>query len=90
MASSSRSGEPAELRLWLLGGFRAALAGRPVPATTWRTRKSRPLVALLALVPGHRLHRDELLDHLWPDLDRALAAAKGRKALHFAGGAAPC
>jgi len=52
----------------LLGGFGADVDGVPVPARAWRLRKARELVKLLALAPGHRLHREQLADELWRDL----------------------
>jgi predicted ATPase/DNA-binding SARP family transcriptional activator len=41
-------------------------------------------VKLLALQPDHRLHRDQLLETLWPDLDPVSAANSLYKALHYA------
>ena len=42
------------------------------------------LLKLLALAPGHRLHREQAMDVLWPKLAPAAAAANLRKAVHFA------
>ena len=71
------------LRLQLLGGFRAWVGDRPVPEAAWDGR-SAALVALLALSPGHRLHRDQALDLLWPHLDRDAAANNLHGVLHRA------
>lgn len=38
---------------------------------------------MLALAPGMRLHRDVLLDVLWPDLDPDAAANQLHKTVHF-------
>jgi predicted ATPase/DNA-binding SARP family transcriptional activator len=57
-----------DLRIRLLGGFAASAGPRTVPLGAWRLRKARSLVKLLALAPGHALHRDQLADILWPDL----------------------
>ena len=51
----------------LLGGFAAEAGGSPVPDSAWRLRKARELVKLLALADGHRLHREQAMDVLWPD-----------------------
>ncbi len=75
---------PDELRLWLLGGFAAQVGGWRVPETAWRLAKSRSLVKLLALAPGHRLHRDLVLDLLWPDLPPRAAANNLRQTLYWA------
>jgi hypothetical protein len=59
----------------LLGGFGAAVDGEPVPERAWRLKKARELVKLLALAPGHRLHREQAMDVLWRDRDPAEARA---------------
>ena len=74
----------AGLRLWLLGGFRAEVGGQAVPELRWHRRKACSLVKLLALARGHRLHREQLMDTLWPDLPPGPAGANLRKAVYFA------
>lgn len=74
----------ATLRLELLGGFRAAVGKQVVPDDAWRRRKAAGLVKLLALSPGHRLHREQVMDTLWPELSPDAAAANLRKAVHYA------
>ncbi len=49
----------------LLGGFAAEVDGVGVPPAAWRLKKARELVKLLALAPGHRLHREQAMDVLW-------------------------
>src|SRR5436305_61803 len=68
----------------MLGGFRVTVHGQEVPSAEWRRRKPAGVVKLLALAPGHRLHREQLMDALWPDLDPEAAAANLRKAVHYA------
>ena len=51
----------AEVHVALLGGFSVTVNGQPVP-DRWRLRKAKTLVKLLALAPGHRLHRDIVSD----------------------------
>jgi DNA-binding SARP family transcriptional activator len=72
------------LRLGLFGGFRAALDAAPVPDSAWERPAARRLVKLLAVEPPHRLHRDQVLDQLWPDLAPDAAVNTLRKALHQA------
>jgi predicted ATPase/DNA-binding SARP family transcriptional activator/DNA-binding CsgD family transcriptional regulator len=50
----------------------------------WRLRKAANLVKLLALSPGHRLHREQLMDVLWPDLGRRAASNNLRGVIHAA------
>ncbi len=68
----------------LLGGFAAEVDGVAVPASAWRLKKARELVKLLALAPGHRLHREQAMDVLWRDLAPAAAANNLHQAVHVA------
>jgi DNA-binding SARP family transcriptional activator len=72
------------LRIELLGGFRVRVGTQEVPAAVWRRSKAAALVKLLALAPGHRLLREQVMDVLWPELAPGAAAANLRKALHYA------
>ena len=73
-----------ELRIELLGGFRVSVGGRALPDVTWRRRRAAAVVKLLALAPAHRLHREQIMDALWPELGPAASGANLRKALHHA------
>jgi len=68
----------------VLGGFRVEVEGRAVPDSAWRHRRGADLVKILAIAPDHRLHREQIMDALWPDLAPEAAAANLRKATHFA------
>ena len=72
------------MRIDLLGGFRVITDVGTVAARGWRHRRAAELVKLLALAPGHHLHREQVMDLLWPDLGADAAAANLRKAVHFA------
>ncbi|MCX5400710.1 AAA family ATPase [Streptomyces sp. NBC_00102] len=72
------------LRLHLLGGFRATRDSGPALADRWPRPGARALVKLLAVVPGHRLHREEAIAVCWPDADPKAAAGSLRVALHAA------
>jgi DNA-binding SARP family transcriptional activator len=73
-----------DIRIGLFGGFRVEVGGRSIPEEAWRQRKPAALVKLLALAPRHRLHREQVMDALWPELAPAPAGANLRKALHYA------
>ena len=73
-----------DVRITLLGGFEVAVAGTPVPSAQWRRRHAAALVKILALVPGRRLHREQLIDTLWPELTVDEAAPRLHKAAHYA------
>jgi DNA-binding SARP family transcriptional activator len=68
----------------LLGGFSVRIGDREVPDSVWRLRKARSLVKLLALAPGHAVHREVLWDVLWPDRDPAAARNNLNQALYVA------
>ncbi|MGO9488691.1 MAG: ATP-binding protein [Solirubrobacteraceae bacterium] len=68
----------------LLGGFSATRDGQPLEPSVWRLRKGRELVKILALAPGHRLHREQLLEALWPDLDPVAGANNLHQVVHVA------
>jgi predicted ATPase len=74
----------AEVTIALLGGFAAVTGGEPVPETVWRLRKGRELVKLLALARGHRLHREQAMDVLWPDREPRAAANNLNQVVHVA------
>jgi DNA-binding SARP family transcriptional activator len=74
---------PVEIDVTLLGGFAVRVAGTPVADAAWRRRQAAALVKLLALAPGRRLHREQVIDALWPDEDPAVAAPRLYKAAHF-------
>lgn len=72
------------LAIHLLGAFRVAIGDREVPPARWRLRKASHLVKLLALAPGHTLHREQICDMLWPDVPPEEAYNNLRYALHVA------
>jgi DNA-binding SARP family transcriptional activator/pimeloyl-ACP methyl ester carboxylesterase len=68
----------------VLGGFEVSVDGRPVTRQAWRHQRAADLVKLLALARRHRLHREQVIDALWPDLLPDAGAANVRKAAHYA------
>ncbi len=87
MQADERSGQSIGsngLRITLLGGFSVRVGAEPVPDEAWRRRKPAALLKILALAPGHRVHRERLMDLLWPELELAAAGANLRKAIHQA------
>jgi DNA-binding SARP family transcriptional activator len=72
------------VRVRLLGGFRVSVGSRTIEENGWQLKKAASLVKLLALAPGHRLHRERVMDVLWPDLGPKAATNNLRGALHVA------
>ncbi|MGH9846451.1 MAG: AfsR/SARP family transcriptional regulator [Blastocatellia bacterium] len=75
---------PAKLELHLLGQTRIVVDGVAVEERLWVRRKSKALVKLLALSPHHHLHREQLMEALWPEAEPELAANNLHKAIHAA------
>ncbi|WP_448002228.1 alpha/beta fold hydrolase [Agromyces bauzanensis] len=71
-------------RIVMLGTFSVELDGRVVEHSHWRRRSAANLVKALALAPDRRLHREQLIELLWPDLAVTEAAPRLHKAVHFA------
>ncbi len=80
---TSKSGLEA-VRIWLLGGFQVSVGQRNINDVEWRLRKARGLLKLLALAPGHRLHRDQAVERLWPGMNPEAAANNLHYAMHVA------
>jgi DNA-binding SARP family transcriptional activator len=72
------------VRINLLGGFAVVVDDQTTPARGWSRRSASALVKILALATGHRLHREQVLDLLWPDEDPERSAPRLHKAAHFA------
>jgi DNA-binding SARP family transcriptional activator/tetratricopeptide (TPR) repeat protein len=83
-ATMADSSGAAKVEIRMLGGFEVLLDGSPVPAAGWPRPQAATLVKLLALAPGRLLHREQLVDRLWPDLTIAEAAPRLHKVAHYA------
>jgi len=68
----------------LLGGFAVRVDGRAVPSGEWHRRHAAALVKLLALAPRRTLHREQVIDALWPGISVDVAAPRLYKAAHYA------
>ena len=75
---------PAPLDVHLLGGFRVVINGKVLPDAAWRQKRAAAIVKILALAPSHRLHRDQVTETLWPDVDPHAAGNNLRVFLHYA------
>ena len=75
---------PSSLEIRLLGPFRVAVDGRAVDERHFTRRKPALLVKLLALQPHHQLHREQVWELLWPDLEVEAATNNLHKSIHAA------
>jgi DNA-binding SARP family transcriptional activator len=72
------------LRVRLLGGFCVERIDDGRAVSDWPRRPAKTLVKLLAVQPGHALHREQIIDILWPDADGESALNSFGKVLHAA------
>ncbi len=73
-----------ELQVHLLGRFQILVDGVPVEESRWGRKKAKVLIKLLALAPGHSLHREQLLELLWPEMETDAALNNLHKVIHAA------
>ena len=73
-----------EIDITLLGRFAVKVDGVAVADNHWKRRHAAPLVKVLALAPGRRLHREQIIDLVWPDDTIDEAVPKLHKAAHYA------
>ena len=78
------SNKPEAVRIRLFGGFWVSVGQRSIGEDEWRLRKAASLIKLLALEPGHRMYREQLMDLLWPEVNAKAAANDLHHALHTA------
>lgn len=71
-------------RITVLGAFAVERDGVVAPEDGWRRRQAASLVKLLALTPGRRAHREQVIDALWPEHTADAAAPKLHKATYYA------
>ncbi|HET9254009.1 MAG TPA: AAA family ATPase [Pseudonocardiaceae bacterium] len=72
------------IRITLLGRFEVMVGTVPVAASGWTRRHAAALVKVLAMAPGRSLHREQVIDLLWPGDTIEEAVPKLHKAAHFA------
>jgi DNA-binding SARP family transcriptional activator len=73
---------PQSLSIHLFGAFRLRVDDKPVEGRRWSRPRPKLIVKLLALQPHHQLHREQVMDILWPELGPDAAARNLSKAIH--------
>lgn len=72
------------LRVRLLGGFCVQRTDVGQAVSDWQRRSAKALIKILAVQPGHAVHREQLTDILWSGVDIESALNSFGKALHAA------
>ncbi|NTU70579.1 MAG: hypothetical protein HGB10_01955 [Coriobacteriia bacterium] len=57
----------------MFGGLEVSIGGRSVRERDWRKRKARVLFAMLMLRRGQDVAREQIFEHLWPEMDEERA-----------------
>ena len=72
------------LHVRLLGGFHVERTDIGRAVSGWKRRSAKTLTKLLAIQPGHALHREQIIDVMWSGVDEESALNSFGKALHAA------
>jgi DNA-binding SARP family transcriptional activator len=72
------------LSIRLLGEFSVSHGERQVEASSWRFHNARRLVQILALTPGHRVHREQVTEWFWPEAGARSASNNFHQIVHHA------
>ena len=73
-----------DLQIYLLGSFRLLVKDLVVLNGAWKKRKAKLLVQILALQPAYELHRERLIEMLFPETDEKTASARFYRVLYEA------
>ena len=84
VGAGNRKGAAMSVQVRVLGDFGVVRDGVPVSADAWGRRQAAQLVQLLSLSRDRRLHREQVIDALWPGLSWETAAPRLHKAAHYA------
>jgi predicted ATPase/DNA-binding SARP family transcriptional activator len=79
-----------QTRIELLGRFSVVVDGTPLPDASWRLRKSRSVLKVLALAPGRAMHPERVQELLWPGREPSSASNNLRQAVYHARRALGC
>ena len=58
---------PRSVAIRTLGRFEVVRDGEPIPLASWQSKKSRDALKMLIARRGRPVHRETLIDLLWPD-----------------------
>jgi predicted ATPase/DNA-binding SARP family transcriptional activator len=73
---------PFALAVRTLGGFLVLRDGKRIDPARWRRKSVADLFTCLLSTHGHRLHREQVIDALWPGADADWASRELHRAIH--------
>ncbi len=74
--------EPA-LRISVLGRFGVAARGRRLAVENWERKQALTLLKYLVAQLGHPVHREALIEYLWPDVDEGQGRERLKVTVYF-------
>jgi DNA-binding SARP family transcriptional activator len=63
-----------EVSIRTFGSFAVQVSGEQVPVSAWQSRVAREILAMIAVSRRRPLHREVVIDRLWPEEDMSKAA----------------
>ncbi|MBX2839966.1 MAG: tetratricopeptide repeat protein [Gammaproteobacteria bacterium] len=79
-----RSVENSSLQIFLLGRYIVKVNERTVADSQWQRRHAKQLVKMLALSPKNQLHREQIMEQLWPESSPRKSANNLNKVIYMA------
>ncbi|NTW28685.1 MAG: hypothetical protein HGA39_04905 [Coriobacteriia bacterium] len=59
----------------LFGGLEVSIGGNTIRERDWKKRKARLLFTMLVVRRGHDIPRDQICEHLWPEMEEERAVS---------------
>jgi DNA-binding SARP family transcriptional activator len=75
--------EPHTLQIFTLGSFGLVVAGRSVAIEKWKRKQAVTVLKYLVTQLDRPVHRERLLDSLWPDVDESQAWGRLKVAMYY-------
>lgn len=72
-----------KLRVYTLGRFGLSVDGCSLPTQRWHRKKALTLLKVLIGHHGETVHRDRLIECLWPDADERRGCERLKVTMHF-------
>lgn len=74
VAEPASTTKPPLLQIQTLGRFAVLRGDEALPAYSWGTHRAKSLLKLLLTQHGRPLHKEQIIDYLWPDSSPKVAA----------------
>lgn len=74
---------PQPLRVYTFGRFALVLDGHHVPIEKWERKQALTILKYLVMHRGRMVHRDRLIECLWPSVEDATGRKRLKTTMHF-------